>query len=268
MNAQEGQLVLIPEERPEGRPQYISLDELPPDEELVGTPTAEFVESVRRYGVLQPIVIWDRGDSYGVAAGRRRVKAARQVGLERVPAVVVDGADPATIALIENRQRTRNPLSDLEAVKGLIERGATMNDICAATGLTKQEADALLRFDNLRPELQQGVREGKIAVSVAREAAKRNSRDQAKLVAKMEARGKLHASDIHEVRTATREQALATIPAAVFAGPTLAPAWKPRARAALGQLRAAIGEHATKEVADALLIVGKWLERDEGQSNP
>ena len=78
---------------------------------------AELSQSIRRQGVLQPIVV--RRDEAGqifVVAGERRLRAAKMAGLEKIPAIVTKG-HPAEIALIENLQREDlSPLEEAEAL--------------------------------------------------------------------------------------------------------------------------------------------------------
>lgn len=77
---------------------------------------AELTESIRARGVLQPIIVKREGEGYMIMAGERRYRAARNAGLESVPAIVRDD-DPNEIALIENLQR--EDLTALEEAEGL-----------------------------------------------------------------------------------------------------------------------------------------------------
>jgi ParB family chromosome partitioning protein len=75
---------------------------------------AELAESIRAQGVLQPILIRPAGHGYELVAGERRLRAARQVGLQTIPAIVRAIADDELleVALIENLQR-----DDLNAIE-------------------------------------------------------------------------------------------------------------------------------------------------------
>src|SRR5512143_626355 len=83
-------------------------------------PTREFIESVREFGVLAPITVKKMPsedgivDHYEVIMGRRRVSASRIVGLENIDAVVYEAGEwnYALLTLIENQQRSRNPIAE------------------------------------------------------------------------------------------------------------------------------------------------------------
>lgn len=262
----EWQLELIPEQLPDVEPIQVHLEELPADQELVGDPpTPEFVESVRKFGVLWPVVLYDKGGHLFVADGRRRVKAAREVGLVTIPAIIVGGANPNVLAIIGNRQRSRNSISDLRAIKALIAQGATIDEIRAATGMKKGEIDAILRLDKLPDPIKQGMQEGTVSAGVAKSALRLSSQGQKELAERLLATGEIHHSDVADIHSVARNTATSQafqMRADVFAGPTLVnlDAWEGRARVALHQLQAAIPEgKLPPEVAQALAVIRNWL---------
>src|SRR5215213_10286105 len=80
--------------------------------------------SIRSHGIVQPLLVRRRGDQYELIAGERRWRAAKLVGLNRVPVVVKEVPDEnlLEIALIENIQRENlNPIEEAQASKKLIE---------------------------------------------------------------------------------------------------------------------------------------------------
>lgn len=84
---------------------------------------SQLAESIRERGVLQPVVLRCRNDSYELLAGERRYRAAQLVGLEAIPAVVVAATDGEVreIALIENLNREDlNPLEETDAILNLL----------------------------------------------------------------------------------------------------------------------------------------------------
>src|SRR5207302_9357598 len=85
----------------------LSASPFQPRHEIAGPAFEELVASVRRYGVLQPIVARPANGGYQVVAGERRLKAAQAVGLTRIPAVVRDVSDDGAleVALVENISR-------------------------------------------------------------------------------------------------------------------------------------------------------------------
>lgn len=95
------QLSLIPEKLVTPKARKVILTELP--EDLMGPePEPEFIESVRKFGILQPIGLVE-GDPYQVAFGRRRLRAARALELISIPALIYpQGWTPASVlTLIE-----------------------------------------------------------------------------------------------------------------------------------------------------------------------
>lgn len=84
----------------------------------------ELADSIKQYGVIQPIVVQKKGKRYEIIAGERRWRAARKAGLLEVPVIVKEFApeDIFAIALIENIQREDlNPIEEAQAYRRLIE---------------------------------------------------------------------------------------------------------------------------------------------------
>lgn len=141
----------------------------------------ELSQSIREFGVLQPLVVskivreteTGTGVEYQLIAGERRLRAARLAGLERVPAVVRPMGNERTkleLALIENIQRS--DLSSLESAKAYArlhdEFGLTQREIAVRVGKSRETVANTLRLLNLPPEIQMALREGKINESHAR----------------------------------------------------------------------------------------------------
>ena len=97
----------------------------------------ELAASIRRHGILQPLVVRRRPDGWELVAGERRLRAARLAGLETVPCVEaeVDERESALLALVENLQR-----QDLH----YFEEAAAIADYLRRTGITQEEAAAQL----------------------------------------------------------------------------------------------------------------------------
>lgn len=97
----------------------------------------ELAASIRRHGVLQPLVVRRRVDGWELVAGERRLRAARLAGLETVPCIEaeVDERESALLALVENLQR-----QDLH----YFEEAAAIADYLRRTGSTQEEAAAQL----------------------------------------------------------------------------------------------------------------------------
>lgn len=85
----------------------ISADPYQPRQYFDETALMELTESIKRHGVLQPIVVTKKGDTYEIIAGERRFRASKAAGNDTIPALVrsVDGQHRLELALIENLQR-------------------------------------------------------------------------------------------------------------------------------------------------------------------
>lgn len=99
----------------------------------------ELVDSVRRYGLLQPLLLRPvEVEEYELVAGERRLRAARQAGFEEVPAIVreMSGEEAACFALVENLQR--QDLNPLEETEGMLEL------VGLSLGKTAREVEKIL----------------------------------------------------------------------------------------------------------------------------
>jgi len=134
----------------------------------------ELAESIQQHGVLQPILVTATTDSegYRLIAGDRRLQAARLVGLESVPAIVlaVDERGSLELALIENLQRVDlNPLEAAEGYRQLSEDfGMTHEEIAARVNKSRSAISNALRLLNLPPAIRQALAEGQISEGHAR----------------------------------------------------------------------------------------------------
>jgi ParB family transcriptional regulator, chromosome partitioning protein len=133
----------------------------------------ELVKSVRLHGILQPIVVRAMGTGgYELVAGERRLRAAGQAGLSRVPAVVKELTDEQSleVALIENLQREDiSPLDSATAYRRLIDEfGLTQDEISFRIGKSRPSVANTLRLLNLPPEIQDSLSGGEITEGHAR----------------------------------------------------------------------------------------------------
>ena len=147
----------------------------------------ELAESIREYGIIQPLVVSKKEDGiYTLIAGERRLRAAKSIGFKIVPVVIRDTADHErlAIALIENIQRVDlNPMELAYGYKRLIEEfNITHDDLGRRLGKSRPTISNTLRYFNLHPEIQEALRErridsgqGKVIVSLT------NQEEQLKL---------------------------------------------------------------------------------------
>lgn len=138
------------------------------DEEALGA----LADSIREVGVLQPVLVRPADDGYELIAGERRWRAARRVGLQRIPALVRDTDDGSALeqALVENLQREElNPLEEAGAYQQLIEDfGLTHEQVAQKAGCSRASVSNTLRLLTLPPSIQRMVRERQLAMGHAR----------------------------------------------------------------------------------------------------
>jgi len=126
---------------------------------------SELAASIRRHGVLQPIVVSRTADGYELVAGHRRVLAARLAGKTSIPAVVRhEVSDRLELALIENLQRTDlNAIEAARAYKLLMETyELTQEQLAERLGKSRSAVANTLRTLSAPQPLQDAVLEGKI----------------------------------------------------------------------------------------------------------
>ncbi|MDP8211919.1 MAG: ParB/RepB/Spo0J family partition protein [Candidatus Zapsychrus exili] len=129
-------------------------------------------ESIKEKGILQPILVRRQNDGFEVIAGERRLKAARALSLEEIPAIVRDVTDKEAlvIALIENIQREElNPIEEAESYKRLIDEFQyTQEQIAVSVGKDRSTVSNLLRLLNLSEEIKKAVVQGLLSAGHAR----------------------------------------------------------------------------------------------------
>jgi len=134
---------------------------------------ARLATSIRQDGLMQPIVVRPAEEGrYDLVAGERRWRAARQAGLDQVPAIVRDLSDRqlAEWALIENLQREDlNPIERAQAFRGLVEQfGLSHEQVAERVGRERSTISNLLRLLELDEGVQELVRLGQLSGGHAR----------------------------------------------------------------------------------------------------
>src|SRR5256714_4948005 len=133
---------------------------------------AELEASIRANGLLQPITVRRKGDSYELVAGERRLRAVTNLQWKEVPAVVRDFDDQTllVLALVENLQRS--DLNAIEEARGyqrlLDEFQLTQQQIADAVGKDRTTITNLLRILSLPDAVQVMVQEGRLSSGHAR----------------------------------------------------------------------------------------------------
>jgi ParB family chromosome partitioning protein len=119
---------------------------------------SELIASIAEKGILEPLVVRQRGDRYQIVAGERRYQAAVQVGLRELPVVMrdVDDTEMLELALIENLQRKDlTPFEESEALQGLAERcGYTHEDLARRLGKSRTSVTESLTLNAMPADVR------------------------------------------------------------------------------------------------------------------
>ena len=133
---------------------------------------SELISSIKEKGFLQPILVRRVGDSYELIAGERRLRAAKALSIEEIPAIVksVREEDALVFSIIENVQREElNPMEEAHAFQRLIGEFDYSQDVVAqSVGKNRSSVANILRLLKLPLEIQRFVSEGKITMGHAR----------------------------------------------------------------------------------------------------
>jgi len=133
----------------------------------------ELVHSIREIGLLQPVVVRPiGGGSYQLVAGERRLRAAKDAGLQNIPGIVRDTADDNLLrdALLENLHRVQlNPLEEAAAYQQLLEDfGGTQEELANRLGLSRPQVTNTLRLLKLPAPVQRRVAAGVLSAGHAK----------------------------------------------------------------------------------------------------
>ncbi|GFH95113.1 stage 0 sporulation protein J [Lachnospiraceae bacterium] len=132
----------------------------------------ELADSIRQFGLLQPILVQDRNDHYEIIAGERRWRAARLAGLKEVPVIIKNYTDQeiVEIALIENIQREDlNPIEEAQAYKRLLEEfNLKQDEVAERVSKSRAAVTNSIRLLKLGDKVQQMVIDDMISTGHAR----------------------------------------------------------------------------------------------------
>lgn len=132
----------------------------------------ELKGSIKKHGIIQPIVVRKIANGYEIVAGERRLKAAKEIGLKKIPAIIksINNEKSLEIALVENIQREDlNPVEQANAFKRLIDEfKLTQQELAEATGKSRALVTNTIRLLKLNPKIQKNISEGKISFGHAK----------------------------------------------------------------------------------------------------
>ena len=159
------------------RVKELNIDEIEPNpnqprEHFDEASLKELAQSIKKNGILQPVVVRRKGKRYELVLGERRLRAARMAGLNNIPALVrdIDDAGLLMFALLENLQREDlNPLEEARGYARLKEQfGMGDREIADILGKDRSTVVNTLRLLKLPKEIKDLLAEGKITRSHAR----------------------------------------------------------------------------------------------------
>ena len=127
----------------------------------------ELSNSIKEYGVIQPIIVTKQDNYYQIVAGERRWRASKKAGLIEIPAIVrdYDKQKNSEIALIENIQREDlNPFEKATAIRELLDKySLTQQQLADKLGISRSGLANSVRILNLSPKVIDLVKEGKLS---------------------------------------------------------------------------------------------------------
>lgn len=133
---------------------------------------ATLVESIRQYGLVQPVIVRRVDDTYQLVAGERRWRACKELGMKKIPAIVKDYSteEITEIALVENLQRQDlDPIEEAYAYKRLMSTfKLTQEAIAAKLGRSRSHVANMLRLLQLPAFLRNELSAGEISIGQAR----------------------------------------------------------------------------------------------------
>ena len=131
----------------------------------------QLAASLRRHGLLQPVVVRRAAKGYELLVGERRWRAARRAGLRSIPALLAEVATPQRLemALVENIQRRDlNAVELALAFRSLSASGMTHDEIGQRVGMDRSSVSNYLRILELSPELLQDIEAGRLQLGHAK----------------------------------------------------------------------------------------------------
>ena len=148
------------------KPEQIGINPLQPRKNFNEHQLNELVESIKQYGIIQPLIVTQRAGRYELIAGERRLRAAKVLGLSLVPAIVREASEQQKLelALVENIQRENlNSIETAIAYRKLIDEfNLSQEELAVRVSRSRPAITNTLRFLNLPEEIQAALIQGRI----------------------------------------------------------------------------------------------------------
>lgn len=153
-----------------GREAYISVIDVNPSQprrRFDDAALGELADSIKENGLIQPIIVREKGGRFEIVAGERRFRASIKAGLEKVPVIVIEADDrkAAEYALVENVQREDlTPVEEARAYERMSEEfGMTQEEIAAKVGKSRPAVANTMRLCELDDRVLELIDEGKLS---------------------------------------------------------------------------------------------------------
>ncbi len=182
-------------------PSQIQINPYQPRQKFNDHALESLKNSIKQHGILQPLVVTQTmGGKYELIAGERRLRAARELNLKKVPIIVRTAKDleKLELSLIENIQREDlNPIEKAEAYKRLIDNfHLTQEQAAQRLGVARSTLNNSLRLLQLPDEIQHDVASGKISEGQAKLMLSLNNKQDQQKIFKRAQQGNLTVKDI------------------------------------------------------------------------
>ena len=163
----------------------------------------ELADSIRQFGVLQPILVQKKGNRYEIIAGERRWRASRKAGLTEIPAIIRDYSDQETLelSLIENIQRQDlNPIEEAKAFRRLLDEfQLRQEDLAARVSKSRTAITNSVRLLKLDERVQDMLAQGQLSMGHARALISVEIGEEQYLIAQQIAEKQLSVRDVEKL---------------------------------------------------------------------
>lgn len=167
----------------------------------------ELAESIKNFGVFQPIIVKKSIKGYDLIAGERRLRASKLAGMETIPAIVKDftDAEMREISLLENIQRENLTAIELAwAYKGIIDNlDIRQEDLAKRLGKSRSHITNTLGLLNLPEDVQKMILNGEISMGHARVLSKMEDEGEASKLANKVAKENI---SVHELENISKSE--------------------------------------------------------------
>lgn len=169
----------------------------------------ELAQSIKEYGVVEPVILKKSIKGYEIVAGERRCKAAKIAGLNTIPAIVKEFTDEEMmeIALLENIQREDlNPIDTAISISNILAvKNITQEEFSKKMGKSRSYVTNLLGLLNLPKSVQELVKNGKLSMSAARSLSKIDDEESVIELANKIIKEDLNVRDIEKILSNKKE---------------------------------------------------------------